>query len=284
VIVFPNCKINLGLNIIRKRSDGFHDLETVFYPIPIYDVLEIVPAGNPESQYEDISFTTSGILADENKENNLCFKAYQLLKKDFPAVGNLKMHLHKTIPAGAGLGGGSADASFTLNLLNKIVDLKLTEKQLIDYSVELGSDCPFFIINKPCFATGKGEILEPIEIDFSLYKFILVNPGIHIHTSNAFSKITPALPNRSVKEIVQEPVSTWKETLKNDFEDYVAGQYPEIKKIKDELYDKGAIYASMSGTGSTVYGIVEKEKNLQLSFDRGVRPLKTCQSFNNSNN
>ena len=176
------------------------------------------------------------------------------------------MYLHKTIPPGAGLGGGSADASFTLKLLNKTFELGLSEKQLTEYAVQLGSDCPFFIINKPCFATGKGERLESISIDLSLYKFILVNPGIHIHTVNAFAQTTPALPARSIKNIIRQPVATWKETLKNDFEDSAFRQFPEIKKIKDELYDTGAVYASMSGSGSTVYGIFEKEKKVRLSF------------------
>jgi 4-diphosphocytidyl-2-C-methyl-D-erythritol kinase len=264
VVVFPNCKINLGLNIIRKRSDGFHDLETAFFPLPVYDVLEIIPAGN--ETYNDISFTTNGITIEGNKEDNLCIKAYGLLKKDFPQLPAIQMYLYKTIPAGAGLGGGSADAVFTLKLLNKIADLKLTQKQFFNYSVQLGSDCPFFIINKPCFATGKGEKLEQINIDLSFYKFILINPGIHIHTANAFAQTTPALPVKSIKDILQQPVTTWKEILKNDFEDSAFKQFPEIKKLKDELYDAGATYASMSGSGSTVYGIFEKEKKVQLNF------------------
>lgn len=264
MVVFPNCKINLGLNIIRKRSDGFHDLETAFFPLPVYDVLEIIPAGN--ETYNDISFTTNGITIEGNKEDNLCIKAYGLLKKDFPQLPAIQMYLYKTIPAGAGLGGGSADAVFTLKLLNKIADLKLTQKQFFNYSVQLGSDCPFFIINKPCFATGKGEKLEQINIDLSFYKFILINPGIHIHTANAFAQTTPALPVKSIKDILQQPVTTWKEILKNDFEDSAFKQFPEIKKLKDELYDAGATYASMSGSGSTVYGIFEKEKKVQLNF------------------
>ncbi len=266
MVVFPNCKINLGLNIIRKRSDGFHDLETVFFPIPIYDVLEIIPADHSKAETNDLSFTSSGLSIDDDNENNLCIRAYQLLKKDFPQVSEIQMHLHKIIPAGAGLGGGSADASFTLNLLNKIFDLRLDAAQLMMYAENLGSDCPFFIINKPSYATGKGETLEPIEIELSRYKFILVNPGIIIHTANAFSRITPSVPEQSVKDIMQQPVTTWKENLKNDFEYPVFIQYPEISKIKDDFYNEGAVYASMSGSGSTVYGIFEKEKKIQLSF------------------
>lgn len=266
MIVFPNCKINLGLNIIRKRSDGFHDLETVFYPIPVFDVLEIIPAGEPRSEQAAISFATSGLPFEASHENNLCLKAFHLLRNDFPGLPAVQIHLHKTIPIGAGLGGGSADAAFTVKLLNDKFLLNLSADQLIHYALQLGSDCPFFIINKPCFATGRGEVAEPINIDLSRYKFILVNPGITIHTTNAFSQVTPALPDVSIKEIIQQPVTAWKENLKNDFEDSAFSQYPEIKKIKDELYAAGAVYASMSGSGSTVYGIFEKEKKAGLSF------------------
>jgi 4-diphosphocytidyl-2-C-methyl-D-erythritol kinase len=266
VITFPNCKINLGLNIIRKRSDGFHDLETVFYPLPLYDVLEIIHISTDEHQVDNISFTTSGISIEGNKEDNLCIRAYQLLKKDFADLLPVQMHLHKAIPPGAGLGGGSADAAFTLKLLNDQFDLNLSANKLIDYALPLGSDCPFFIINKPCFAAGRGEVLEAVHVDIITYKFILIIPGIHIRTANAFSQITPALPDKPIREIIQQPVATWKNNLKNDFEEIVFRQYPEIKTIKEELYNAGAIYASMSGSGSSVYGIFEKEKKVHLSF------------------
>jgi 4-diphosphocytidyl-2-C-methyl-D-erythritol kinase len=265
VVVFPNCKINLGLNIIRKRSDGFHDLETVFYPLPIHDVLELIPFAG-DTHTDDISFTMGGLTIEGNKEDNLCSKAWYLLKKDFPQLPPVQMYLYKTIPAGAGLGGGSADAVFALKLVNTLFELKLSREQLFDYSLQLGSDCPFFISNKPCFATGRGETLEEINIDLGFYKFILLNPAIPIHTANAFAQTTPSLPLTSIKEIIQQPVTEWKELLKNDFEGSVFRQFPEIKKIKDELYDAGAIYASLSGSGSTVYGIFEKEKEVQLSF------------------
>ncbi len=266
MVTFPNCKINLGLNIIRKRSDGFHDLETVFYPLAFHDVLEIIVAGENDVQYSDTIFTTTGIPVEGSNESNLCIKAYALLKKEFPRIKGIKMHLHKAIPSGAGLGGGSADASFTLKLVDRIFKLNLTTNQFNDYASQLGSDCPFFMVNKPCFATGRGEQLEKITIDLNSYKFVLVNPGIHVHTANAFAQTTPALPVKSIKRIVQQPVTTWKGILKNDFEDSVFKQFPEIKKIKDELYDAEAVYASMSGSGSTVYGIFKKEKKVNLSF------------------
>ena len=233
MIVFPNCKINLGLRILRKRADGYHDLETVFYPLPLYDVLEVIQdaeygmrdAGNNQKE-SFLQFSNSGFLITGNPDDNLCFKAYNLLKKDFPQLAGIQMHLHKAIPAGAGLGGGSADAAFTLRLLNEKFNLDLSTDQLISYALQLGSDCPFFIINTSCVATGRGEILEPISIDLSSYKFIIVNPSIHISTANAFSGITPALPTKSVKEIIQQPIETWTNELINDFEKTVFSQHP----------------------------------------------------------
>lgn len=266
MIIFPNCKINLGLDIIRKRTDGFHDLETVFYPLPIYDVLEIIPLNDNDVHNRSHQFSLSGSVIEDNPENNLCIKAYDLLKNDFANLPAIRIHLHKTIPIGAGLGGGSADASFTLKLLNRLFNLNLTDGQLFNYAAPLGSDCPFFIFNKTSFASGKGELLEPVNIDLSQYQLVLVNPRIHIHTGNAFSQVTPAQPQHSIKEIVQRPVETWKDDLKNDFEVPVFKQYPELAKIKDELYAAGAAYASMTGSGSSIYGLFDKEKTTSFSF------------------
>jgi len=265
VIIFPNCKINLGLNIIRKRGDGFHDLETVFYPIPVCDVLEIIPV-HDEAYNNDLSLSVNGMTIEGSKEDNLCVKAFRLLKKDFPQLPPIRMYLYKTIPAGAGLGGGSADAVFTLKLLNNLFDLKLSWEQYFKYSTKLGSDCAFFIINEPCFAKGKGEILDRVNVDLRFYKFVLVNPNIRIHTANAFAQTTPAVPPISIKEIIQQPVNNWRDSLRNDFEESTFTQFPEIRKIKDALYEAGATYASMSGSGSSVYGIFEKEKEPHLSF------------------
>jgi len=187
MVSFPNCKINLGLNIVNKRDDGYHDIETAFFPIQLKDALELV-------EKEKFEFSTSGIAIEGEPEKNLCIKAYDLLKKDFPQLPAVQMHLHKAIPMGAGLGGGSADGAFTLKLLNKKFELNLSEKQLINYSLQLGSDCPFFILNKPCFATGRGEILEQMEPDLSQYKFLIVHPPIHVSTAWAFSTIKPSKP------------------------------------------------------------------------------------------
>lgn len=265
MIVFPNCKINLGLHILQKRTDGFHDLETVFYPVALQDALEIVQSPSSGST---IQFDTTGISIDSSTEDNICFKAYQLLKKDFPELPAVKMHLHKVIPSGAGLGGGSSDGAFTLLLLNKKFNLGLTEEQLIHYSLQLGSDCPFFIKNKPCYATGRGEKLEEIELDLMNYTIVLVNSQIHIHTGKAFSKITPSSQRTSIKEIIQRPIENWKELFKNDFEEVVFAEYPEVKEIKEQLYRQGAVYASMSGSGSTVFGLFEKNKDLKFDFPK----------------
>ncbi|MGN6292874.1 MAG: 4-(cytidine 5'-diphospho)-2-C-methyl-D-erythritol kinase [Chitinophagaceae bacterium] len=262
MVVFPNAKINLGLRILAKRNDGYHELETVFYPLPFYDALEMIrqPVGS------ELSFSSGGLSITGDATDNLCVKAYNLLKKDFPGILPFHMYLHKAIPSGAGLGGGSADASFTLKLLNDMAALGLSTQQLLQYSLRLGSDCPFFIINKPCFATGRGEQLETIDLDLSSYSIVIVNPGIHVPTGPAFSWLQPALPAVSLKEIITSPVDTWKETLINDFEVPVFTRYPEIKAIKKELYDNGAVYASMSGSGSTVYGIFPKKTTLHISF------------------
>lgn len=268
VVLFPNCKINLGLNIIGKRSDGYHDLETVFYPIPLKDGVEVIEDKNVQQSMLNVQFSMSGFSIDGDTQNNLCIKAYHLLKNDFSHLPPVQMHLHKTIPLGAGLGGGSADGAFTLKLLNKKFELGLSEKQLIGYSLQLGSDCPFFIINKPCFATGRGEILEDISIDLSDYKIIIVHPGIHISTAWAFANINPCRPVTSIKEIASQPIETWKQDLKNDFEEPVFNKYPDIKNVKEKLYNGGAIYASMSGSGSTVYGIFKKEKDISISFPK----------------
>ncbi len=251
---FPNCKINLGLHILDKREDGFHNLETVFYPVAFKDALELLPN---TTNTTEIEFTGTGLAVDGNTDDNLCVKAYHLIKKDFTQLPAIKIHLHKAIPMGAGLGGGSADASFMLQMLNDKFKLNLSTSKLLNYSLLLGSDCPFFIINKPCFATGRGELLEEIKVDLSAYKIVLVNPGIHVNTRWAFSNISPSLPKKSVKEIVLQTIETWKAELKNDFETAVFAAHPQVKEIKETLYQQGAIYAAMSGSGSTVFGIFE---------------------------
>ncbi len=265
MIVFPNCKINLGLNILHKRSDGYHDLETIFYPVPLTDSLEIIENKQPVKS-PGFPFYSSGLPVAGKPSSNLCVKAYRLLKQDFPGIPSVQIHLHKVIPSGAGLGGGSADAAFTLKILNQLFKLALTTEQLIVYAAELGSDCPFFIINKPCFAKGRGEILQEIELDLSAYKFVIVNPGIHVDTGRAFLDMSPAQPEKSLAEIIKTPLEKWKDELKNDFEKIIFRQHREIVDIKNTLYHNGAIYASMSGSGSTVFGIFPKQEQLRFAF------------------
>jgi 4-diphosphocytidyl-2-C-methyl-D-erythritol kinase len=257
MIVFPNCKINLGLHITGKRSDGYHNLETVFYPLQLQDALETISA-------DEFQWQQTGIEIPGNFSENLIYKAWQLLKNDFPAIPNLSVHLHKIIPMGAGLGGGSSNGAFMLTLLNKKFNLNLSNEQLIEYALHLGSDCPFFIVNKPSFATGRGEVLEEISLGLSAYKILLINPGIHISTQEAFASLVLSTSKKSVKEIIHQPIFTWQTELKNDFESSVFPKYPHIKKIKEKLYENGALYASMTGTGSTVFGLFEKSSDVEL--------------------
>ena len=264
MIVFPNCKINLGLHILRKRADGYHDLETVFYPVRFTDILELIPDRSTNDQ--PVTYSQSGLEIQGNPLDNLCVKAYQLLKQDYPDLPPVKMHLHKAIPTGAGLGGGSADAAFTLQLLNDYFKLGISTDQLLHYALLLGSDCPFFILNKPAYATGRGELLKPVSVDLTGYTLVIINPRIHVPTAKAFAGIRPALPEKSLKEIIAQPVSSWAEELVNDFEKPIFYQYPEIAAIKDELYRAGAVYASMSGSGSTVYGLFTDGKPLILNL------------------
>ncbi|MEI7965040.1 MAG: 4-(cytidine 5'-diphospho)-2-C-methyl-D-erythritol kinase [Chitinophagaceae bacterium] len=258
MIVFPNCKINLGLHILGKREDGYHNLETVFYPLNLTDILELLPTKETSNSF---SFSQSGLTVEGSSSDNLCVKAYQLLKKDFPNLPAMKLHLHKAIPMGAGLGGGSADGAFTLGLLNDKFFLQLDEKALLQYAAALGSDGPFFIINKPCYAGGRGELLEPVPISLKGYHIVLINPGIHISTAWAFAQLTPALPENDLRKIIAAPIDTWRSDLKNDFEGPVFQAHPEIGNIKETLYQRGAIYAAMSGSGSTVFGIFREPCN-----------------------
>lgn len=265
MLVFPNCKINLGLRIKRKRNDGYHDLESVFYPLPLKDALEAIQVTGT-SEY-GVNFSSSGLTIEGKPEDNLCVKAFELLKKDFPQLQSIQLHLYKAIFSGAGLGGGSSDGAFTLKLLNKKFNLGLTKEQLLDYSFQLGSDCPFFIINKPCLATGRGELLEVISLDLSSYKFFIVYPGISISTAWAFGQVSLKVSDTyKVSDTISKPIAAWKEELKNDFEEPVFKKYPEIKNIKNQLYSAGADYASLSGSGSAVYGIFNKDASPVFSF------------------
>ena len=250
MIVYPNAKINLGLHILKKKEDGYHDISSVFYPVKkCVDILEIIKS-------EEFEFTNSGIETPEGE--NLCVKAWKLFRSDFK-ISNVKIHLHKQIPIGAGLGGGSADASFTLKALNELFNLKLTNKELEKYALKLGADCPFFIDNITKLVEGIGEKMTSTDLDLSDYEIRIVNPDIHISTKEAFSVVVPETPEKSVEELIKLDVKEWKGKLKNDFEDSVFEKYPQLEKIKEDLYNEGSIYASMSGSGGVVFGILKRE-------------------------
>lgn len=255
MITYPNAKINLGLNIVEKRPDGYHNLETIFYPINLQDALEVTKMEG-EGEY---NLKVSGVPIEGDPDNNLVVKAYRLLKKDFPEMSPINIHMYKHIPTGAGLGGGSADAAFMIKLLNEKFSLNLSIGKMEEYAAILGADCAFFIQNKPVFASGIGNIFEKISLSLKGYYIVLVKPDIFVSTKDAFANIHPMQPSHSLKEIARMPVETWRATMKNDFEDSVFKKFPEIAAIKDKLYDLGAIYASMSGSGSSVYGIFREQ-------------------------
>lgn len=251
MITFPNAKINLGLNITEKRSDGYHNLETIFYPIPVEDALEIhiLSDGNEKFRLHQAGLEIAGEV-----ESNLVVKAYKLLDEQFD-LPPVDIHLFKHIPSGAGLGGGSADAAFMLKLLNEKFNLGLSNEILEEYAARLGADCAFFIQNTPTYAEGIGNVFSPVSLSLKEYQLWLVKPDIFVSTRDAFSQIKPRHPEMSLKEIIQMPVSEWKKYMKNDFEESVFPQFPAIDEIKEEMYRQGAIYASMSGSGSSVYGL-----------------------------
>lgn len=258
MITFPNVKINLGLSITEKRPDGYHNLETVFYPVALEDALEIRTSPETDRKF---SLHQHGMEIAGNPEDNLVVKAYLLLDKDFH-LPPVEIHLYKHIPSGAGLGGGSSDAAFMLKLLNEHYHLNLTEGQLEAYAAILGADCAFFIKNKPTFAEGIGNIFSPVELSLNGYQIMIVKPNVFVSTREAFSSIRPHHPEYQVKEVIKRPVTEWKDTLINDFEASVFPQHPIIREIKEELYRQGAIYASMSGSGSSVFGLFASGSSL----------------------
>ena len=260
MVLFPNCKINLGLHVAGKRADGYHDLETVFYPVPLKDAAEITTTA-PRKDHPEFDLTLTGTQIPGELSNNLCTKAWQLIKNDFPDIPAVRMHLHKAIPIGGGLGGGSSDGAFTLILLNEELKLNLSTEKLLAYALKLGSDCPFFILNKPCYATGRGEDMEEINVPLNGYHFVIIDPAIHISTAEAFRDIAISknqLP--SIREIVTQSPDTWEGNLVNQFEEPVFKKHPQLRAIKQKLYDSGATYASMTGTGSCIYGIFHNSK------------------------
>lgn len=282
MICFPNAKINLGLDIVSKRADGYHNLETVFYPIGLKDALEIVPFDNSDDDTDFSSirankserqsvptdgyrFFQTGIEIQGNADDNLVIKALKLISTE-KKIPDIDIHLLKKIPFGAGLGGGSADAAFMLRLLNETFSLGYSDTELENRAAKLGADCAFFIKNKPAFATGIGNQLEEMELDLSRYFFALVKPDIFVPTKDAYAMVSPQTPETSLREIIQLPVAEWKGQMKNDFEPSVFKKFPEICNIKQKLYDLGAVYASMSGSGSSVYALFEEKTDVKNQF------------------
>lgn len=258
LIAFPNAKINIGLNIVGKRRDGFHDIASCFYPVDWADALEILPA-------DELSFTSSGLPIPGDIDSNLCLRAYQLLAKDL-ALPPVSIHLLKAVPIGAGLGGGSADAAFTIKALNQLFSLDISPEQQQNYARQLGSDCAFFIENKPMYCFGKGDEFEEIALRLTGNWIVLVNPGLHISTAEAYAGVAPQRPKVDLRELLQRPIEQWRDFVINDFEENLFKNHPVLPQIKNRLYDLGAQYASMSGSGSTVYGIFNQEPHLANNF------------------
>ncbi|NJN41609.1 MAG: 4-(cytidine 5'-diphospho)-2-C-methyl-D-erythritol kinase [Flammeovirgaceae bacterium] len=247
------------MHIIDRLPDGYHQIETCYYPVPWSDVLEVVPA-------EKFSFTSSGEIIPGNPEDNLCVKAYREIQKNHN-LSPIAIHLHKIIPSGAGLGGGSSDASFCLRILNSVFDLSCTSEEMISYAGRLGSDCAFFLEDSPKIGTGKGDLLTRIDINLKNFYLVIIKPPLHISSSEAYGLITPSKPGTSIRNIIREiPITSWKKELVNNFEEPIFQKYPELKKIKDRLYLKGAVYASMSGSGSSLYGIFTSQIDLEKEF------------------
>ena len=259
MLCFPNTKINIGLNVISKRPDGYHNIETIFYPIDFCDILEILPS-------KSFQLVNYGIQIDCAVEKNLCFKAYKILEQIYN-IPPVKIILHKKIPFGTGLGAGSSNAASTLILLNKMNCLNLSEEKLIEYASLLGADCAFFIKNKPVAASGIGNVFNDIELCLKNKYIVVCIPSVSVNTANAYSKITPKEPVKSLSELVKMPVAEWKNHIKNDFEDTVFKEYPILQEIKSELYENGAVYAQMSGSGAAVFGIFENMPNIAATMN-----------------
>lgn len=267
MIASPNCKINIGLHIVRRRNDGYHDLETVFVPVPLRDELTIEPAGH-------FNFSQTGIIINCNPESNIIVKALRLMQHECDnRLPDVDIHLHKSIPFGAGLGGGSSDAAFTLRMLNDLFDLGLSNDRLRSMAAKLGADCAFFIDNQPAFATGIGDKLTPLGFNpLKGYKLLMVKPDETVSTAEAYGGIMPREHRNDIKpcnltETVKRPIPEWKEYIVNDFEETVFAKHPRLSEIKNTLYANGALYAAMSGSGATVYGIFENNFNVNINFD-----------------
>lgn len=259
MVAFPPCKINLGLNVIRKRDDGFHDIETCFYPVPWSDILEVIPS-------QSFSFAVTGISIPGENMDNLCVRAFNLIQQRYH-IPEVSIHLHKIIPTGAGLGGGSSDAAWTLRLLNDIFELKISKEELRTMAAQLGSDCSFFIDDMPMMGTGRGEVLSPANVSLKGKRIVIVKPEVHISTAQAYAGVVPSLPRKPLSEMIEvTSIEEWRASIKNDFEPSILDKFSVIDVVKQRLYHAGALYASMSGSGSAVFGIFNSKIDTS-SFD-----------------
>ncbi|MBI3233788.1 MAG: 4-(cytidine 5'-diphospho)-2-C-methyl-D-erythritol kinase [Bacteroidetes bacterium] len=272
MLLYPPAKINLGLAVKGKRPDGYHNIESVFYTLPIYDALECIENKQYKQGDSNFIYTTSGLPIAGELSTNLVYKAYQLLSQDFELPPVL-CHLNKYIPMGAGLGGGSSDGAYMLLLLNRLFSLNYTSSQLAVYAQQLGSDCPFFIYTQAMHVKGRGELLSPIEFSLKGKYFVLIYPNLHISTVEAYQNLIYNPDQRSdFDEVVKQPINTWKDQLYNHFETYAFQKFPELELVKNKLYDTGAIYASMTGSGSAIYGVFEEApyEMIKSEFDYPV--------------
>ena len=266
MILFPQAKINLGLNVVERRPDGYHNLETVFYPVPLQDALEVQVMAEEFPSDVDCDLKVTGISVEGDERRNLVVRAYELLKQEFPQLPRVHAHLYKAIPTQAGMGGGSSDCAAMLTLLNREFRLGLTEEQLISRAARLGADCPFFIVNRPAYAEGIGERLQPVGLDLGGWFLAVVRPDIPVPTKEAFALIVPRRPAVNCRDLVARPVEQWRGVLLNDFEKSVFAQQPEIGRVKEQLYELGAVYSAMSGSGSAVFGLFRKLFDLSDYF------------------
>lgn len=258
MIKFPKAKINLGLNIIEKRSDGFHNIESIFVPIPVNDILEVV-----ENNDNQTNFTSTGINIPNDGKPNLVERAWKIFNESY-GIPTVDIHLHKNIPIGAGLGGGSSDAAYCMLILNELFNLNISKKELLALASKLGADCAFFMNGQLSFAEGIGDKFSDIQVDLSGYYCLISYPNLHVSTPVAYQHVKPAIPTKNIKQIVKQPISTWKAELRNDFENSVFQAHSQIKTLKEEMYSNGAVYASMSGSGSTVFGIFKNKPNSDM--------------------
>lgn len=266
MIIFPKAKINLGLNVVSRRPDGYHNLQTVFYPVPLSDALEVTVMDEQFPSAAGCDLKVTGISIEGDEQHNLVVRAYDALRQEFPNLPRVHAHLHKAIPTQAGMGGGSSDGAAMLVLLNRMCELGLSEAELVERAARLGADCPFFVSSRPAYAEGIGERLQPIDLSLHGWYLGVVRPNVPVSTKEAFALVKPQQPGVCCRDVVKKPVEQWRYGLVNDFEASVFAQHPEIGVVKERLYELGAVYSAMTGSGSAVVGLFSRPVELQSVF------------------